>query len=136
MRFAAIYGPGRLLRHSAVAAGEPIVGDPDKWLNLIHVEDGAHAILAAGARANPAGIYNICDGSPVRRRDFYTRMAEMLNAPPPRFVLPPADARLPAHEAANRRVNNRRMREQLLAEVRHPNYELGLAAVIAERPLA
>ncbi len=41
LRFSGIYGPGRLLRRATIEKGEPIVGDADKWLNLIHVEDGA-----------------------------------------------------------------------------------------------
>ena len=51
LRFAGIYGPGRLLRESAVRAGEPLIGDADKWLNLIHVNDGVRAVLAAEAKA-------------------------------------------------------------------------------------
>lgn len=128
LRFAGIYGPGRLLRLRTIAAGEPIVGDPDKWLNLIHVEDGAAAILAAETRARPGAIYNISDGSPVRRRDFYTRMAEVIGAPAPRFLLPDPHAPLPPHETGNRRVSNRRMRDELAVELRYPNYDVGLAA--------
>jgi nucleoside-diphosphate-sugar epimerase len=131
LRFAGLYGPGRLLRLKTIAAGEPIVGDPDKWLNLIHVEDGAAAILAAEARASPGSIYNISDGCPVRRRDFYRRMTEIIKAPPPRFVLPGPDAPLPPHEAANRRVSNQRMREELAVELRYPNYDVGLAAAVS-----
>src|SRR5439155_10779702 len=37
LRFAGIYGPGRLLRRQLLVAGEPLVGDAEKWLNLIHV---------------------------------------------------------------------------------------------------
>ena len=47
LRFAGIYGPGRLLRRQAIEAGEVLVGDPEKWLNLIHVADGAAAVHAA-----------------------------------------------------------------------------------------
>ena len=53
LRFGGIYGPGRLLRAEALRAGEPIGGDPDHWLNLIHVDDGALAILAAEERGRP-----------------------------------------------------------------------------------
>jgi nucleoside-diphosphate-sugar epimerase len=126
LRFAGIYGPGRLLRSKAIQAGEPIIADPEKWLNLIHVEDGADAVLAVEALCKPGHIYNISDGHPVRRREFFARMAELLNAPPPRYVPPAADAR-PPHETANRRVSNRRMREELKMELHYPDYEVGLA---------
>ncbi len=47
LRFAGIYGPGRILRQKAIEKGEPLLGNADKWLNLIHVDDGAQAVLAA-----------------------------------------------------------------------------------------
>ena len=66
LRFAGIYGPGRLIREKAVRSGEPLSGDPDQWLNLIHVEDGAAAVLAALERGRPGAVYNVCDDRPVR----------------------------------------------------------------------
>src|SRR5205823_868134 len=70
LRFAGIYGPGRLIRHQALLAGEPLTGDPGKWLNLIHVEDGVRAIDHV-LRARWSGVVNVCDGRPVTRRDFF-----------------------------------------------------------------
>ncbi len=126
LRFSGIYGPGRLLRRKSIEAGEPIVGDADKWLNLIHVDDGAAAVIAAAERGMPSRIYNVCDDEPVRRRDFYTAMAAMLGAPPPKFVAPPTNAPTPPHERGNRRIRNRRLREELQVEISYPNFRLGL----------
>jgi len=78
LRFAGIYGPGRLMRARAIIAGEPIIGDAEKWLNLIHVDDGAAASFAADERATSGSIYNVSDTRPVRRRVFYTKLAEVL----------------------------------------------------------
>src|SRR5262245_6564888 len=129
LRLGGIYGPGRLLRQKTIEAGEPIIGDADKWLNLLHVEDGAAAILAAQERGQPGRIYNICDYQPVRRRDFYTELARRLEAPAPRFVRPSADQASPPHEIANRRIRNRRMHEELRVDLRFTNYINGLASV-------
>jgi nucleoside-diphosphate-sugar epimerase len=85
LRFAGIYGPGRLLRRQSLLKGEPLAGDPAKWLNLIHVDDGAGAVLAAEAHAAPGETYNVADDEPVSRRGFYTLLAELLYAPPARF---------------------------------------------------
>src|SRR5207247_9149681 len=41
LRFAGIYGPGRLLRQQAILAGQPVVAHGARWLNLIHVGDVA-----------------------------------------------------------------------------------------------
>jgi nucleoside-diphosphate-sugar epimerase len=129
LRFSGIYGPGRLLRQKALEAGEPIVGAPDKWLNLIHVEDGADAVLAAEERAQPGRIYNVCDDAPVRRRAFYAELAKRLHAPPPRFVLPASDQPAPPHEKANRRIRNARMTGELGVTLRFADCVAGLAAV-------
>jgi nucleoside-diphosphate-sugar epimerase len=127
LRFSGIYGPGRLLREKSIRAGEPIVADPDKWLNLIHVEDGADVVLAAEARAQPGRIYNVCDDAPARRREFYTALAKRLDAPPPRFTLPAPDRPTPPHETANRRIRNTRMKQELQVKLRFNDYQAGLA---------
>jgi nucleoside-diphosphate-sugar epimerase len=130
LRFGGIYGPGRLLRQKTIEAGEPIVGDADKWLNLIHVDDGARAVLAAETKGRPRRIYNICDDEPVRRREFYTELARVLGAPPPRFVAPPPDQPTPPHEKANRRTRNRRMREELEVELVAADFRSGLRSSV------
>ncbi len=127
LRFAGIYGPGRLLRERAVRAGEPLVANEERWLNLIHVDDGASAVLAAEQRGLPGAVYNVSDGRPVRRRDFYARLAQLLGAPPPRFVTPEPGAE-PPHELADRRVVSRRLREELGVVLQFAGYEEGLRA--------
>jgi len=131
LRFAGIYGPGRLLRRQTIERGEPIVGDADKWLNLIHVEDGARAIVAAEQNGQPGRVYNVCDDHPVRRRWFYTTMAHLLGSPSPRFVSPPIGEPTPPHEKGNRRINNRRMKEELRVTLQYPNYDQGLRGTLA-----
>ena len=126
LRFAGIYGPDRLLRKQPLLKGEPLVGDAEKWLNLIHVEDGAAAVLAAEARGVADETYLVADDEPVRRRDFYTRLAELLGAPPARFEQRPETG------AANRRVLNRKARERLGWVPRFSSYREGLPAAIAE----
>ncbi len=127
LRFGGIYGPGRLLRQKTIAAGEPIIGDAEKWLNLIHIEDGVQAVLAAQERGQPGRIYNICDDQPVRRREFYTRLAGAMGLAPPRFAAPRPDQPTPPHEKANRRIRNRRMREELGVALCYLNFACGFA---------
>lgn len=130
LRFSGIYGPDRLMRRQAIKSGEPIVGDAEKWLNLIHVEDGGLVVMAADERAAPGSLYNVSDGAPVRRRGFYTKLAEILGAPPPRFVQPPTGAVVPSHERGHRRVVSRRMRVELGVTLRYPDHEAGLIASV------
>jgi nucleoside-diphosphate-sugar epimerase len=126
LRFAGIYGPGRLLRRQTIEKGELVIGDADKWLNLIHVDDGARAILVAQERAESGHVYNVCDDHPVRRRYFYTTLARLLHAPEPTFIAPPPDQPAPPHEKAHRRINNRRLKTELGLALAYPDYYLGL----------
>jgi nucleoside-diphosphate-sugar epimerase len=130
LRFAGIYGPGRLLRRQAIESGEPLVGDAEKWLNLIHVDDGAAAVLAAAARGTPGAVYNVCDDLPVRRREFYAELAHVLGAPPPRFVPPAPGTPPPPHERVHRRILNRKLRGELGLALRYSTFSEGLRACV------
>lgn len=127
LRLAGIYGPGRLFRRDALLAGQPLVGDPDRWLNLIQVDDAAAAVQAAQARGQKGTVYNVADGCPVRRRDFFQELARLLGAPPPRFQLPGPGTPVPSHERTNRRIVARRLREELGVHLEFPSYREGLA---------
>ncbi|MBP3953821.1 SDR family oxidoreductase [Gemmata sp. G18] len=125
LRLAGLYGPDRLLRKQPVLKGEPLVGDADKWLNLVHVADAASAVLWAEAHAAPGETYNVADGTPVSRRDFYTRLAELLHAPEAKF-----DSR-PEQGAPNRRIDAAKFRALGWAPV-FTSYREGLTAAVAE----
>ncbi len=134
LRFAGVYGPGRLIRSRDLLSGRLLAVDPEKWLNLIHVEDGARAVVAAAERGRPGATYNVSDCKPVQRKEFYTRLAEVLGAPPPRFVPPPEP--VPASERVNRRVVSVKLRRELGAEVRYPTCQEGLKASRSANPSA
>jgi nucleoside-diphosphate-sugar epimerase len=118
LRFAGIYGPGRVIRRGAVENGEPLAADPGGWLNLIHVEDGASAVVAAADRGESGATYNVADDHPVTRREFYTELAALLGASAPRFA--------PAAERTNRQIANGRMRSEFGVELRFPDFRAGL----------
>ncbi len=122
LRFAGIYGPGRAMRKQSLLNGEPYVGDADKWLNLIHVDDGVRALLAAERSASSAGrTFAIADDTPVSRRDFYAEFARLLGAPEARFEPSPQSGR-----QANRRVSNAAAKAALGFAPEFPSYREGL----------
>ena len=122
LRFAGIYGPGRVIRRASIEKGESFTTDPNGWLNLIHVDDGAVAVLAAAVRGEAGETYNVVDDRPMTRREFYTEMAALLGAPEPRFT--------PAVERTNRRIHNRRLRSELSVELQFPDFRVGLRQAI------
>ncbi|MBN9123082.1 MAG: SDR family NAD(P)-dependent oxidoreductase, partial [Planctomycetes bacterium] len=102
-----------------------LVGDADKFLNLVHVADGAGAVLCAESRGAPGETYNVADGAPVSRRDFYTLLAELLRAPAAKFEHRPEPG------APNRRVDASKFRALGWAPAL-ASYREGLTATVAE----
>lgn len=127
LRFAGLYGPDRVLRRKPLLAGEPLVGDADKWLNLIHVADGTSAVLAAERWAPDGDTLIVSDGSPATRREVYTETARLLGVTA-RFEPGPAT------REPNRRVCNQRLRRLGWAP-RFTSFAEGLAATLTERPV-
>jgi len=86
LRLAGLYGPGRVIGLRAVSDGSPIVGDPQKLLNLIHVDDAAALAIALMEAAAPGRVELGCDGHPVPRLDYYTYLANKLGVTPPEVI--------------------------------------------------
>ena len=134
LRFAGLYGPGRIVRKAMVERGEVLVGDPSKYLNLIHLDDAAGASLAAFDRGEGGRTYLACDDRPVERREYYDLVARCLGAPSPRFVLPTPDGNETRREETNKRVSNRRLRSELGVRLAYPDITTGVpAALLAEK---
>ena len=112
LRFAGLYGPGRVVRSTLIARGEPIPGDPSKLLNLIHIDDAARAAVAALVIPNPDPIYLVSDDRPVTRLEYYSLVASLLDAPEPRFVTPDGGSPDIGRDATSKRVANHRTEDQ------------------------
>ena len=135
LRLAGLYGPGRLPRVVELRTGLPLAVPARGDLNLIHVDDAAAVVTAAAARSAVPRTYLVSDGHPVARRTFYEQIAELLGVPQPQFVEPPPDAPNARHAAADKRVKNARMLEELNVTLAYPTYREGLTAILAEPSL-
>lgn len=122
LRFAGLYGPGRLPRLADLEAGRPLAADPDSWLNLIHVDDAANIVCEIAASATPASLYVVSDGHPVRRRDWYGNIAQCIGCPPPVW-----DTTAPRSRGADKRVNPAQLFRDFPVRLTHPD---PLAAII------
>jgi nucleoside-diphosphate-sugar epimerase len=130
LRFAGLYGPGRIVRRSILEKGEPIPGDPSKFLNLIHIDDAARAAAAALAAAEPDPLYLVSDDRPVTREEYYSRMATLVGAPQPRFEPSPSVGSESARDATNKRIRNGRMKRGLIGILNYPDITTGLGAAV------
>ena len=133
LRFSGLYGPGRIMRREALEAGRVIVGDPEKYLNLVHIDDAATAAIAALDMDRPSPLILVSDDRPAPRREFYALAAESLKAPAPRFEPAAPGSPEASREESNKRVSNARMKSDLGVTLAHPDITSGVpAAFMAE----
>lgn len=134
LRMGGLYGPGRVPFLDKLRCGEPIPAPPQGYLNLIHVDDAAAAVVAADCCELPGNgphVFCVTDGHAVPRREYYDEVARLLGTPPPRFVDPDPASPRAARAASNRRVRNERMLAKLQVPLTYPDYRGGLAAILA-----
>lgn len=83
-RFSGIYGPGRSVLLRMFLSGEAVLEEGGhRWINQIHRDDGASAIVSLGDHGESEGIYNVTDDTPVTQREVYGWMADALKRPLP-----------------------------------------------------
>jgi nucleoside-diphosphate-sugar epimerase len=126
LRFSGIYGPGRLIRRvESIRSGEPIQANPDGFMNLIHVDDGARIVTELAARGSVGTTYVVTDNEPVRRREYYSLLANLIGGPAPTFST--ADS-----AELNKRCGNACLRGELGDIFQFPSIATGLPHALAE----
>ncbi len=131
LRLSGIYGPGRLLsRVASLQQGEPLTGNPQSWLNLVHVDDAAEAVLCATQAVNPGTLNLISDDEPLSRLTYYSELARLVDAPSPRFEDDTSSGEVRATvgrtAGLNKRCRNTLARQTLKWTLRFPTFREGL----------
>lgn len=122
VRLGGIYGPGRDRLIGQVRSGSAL-GSPHHWVNLIHRDDAAGAIVHLLTQVSePDPVYLGVDGHPALRADIGSFVAERLGLAAPETGSA-ADAR-----------SGKRLRGDRLAATgfvcTHPDYRSGYAALL------
>lgn len=136
LRVGGIYGPGRLPL-TRIQQGLPILRrDLAPYSNRIHADDLAQICVAAAKLGQNGRIYNVADGQISTMSDYFLAVARATGLPPPpELDWSAAEQKLSAemlsylHES--RRLDTRRLREELKVELRYPTLEAGLKASLA-----
>ena len=129
LRLAGIYGFERVPNQQQLRKRIPIQADPNSYINLIHVEDAAQAVIAALGNSNQR-TYVVSDDQPTQRRDYYSFITKHLGLAEPIFTTEgTSDSKLPRSEG-NKRVWNRRMKSELLPKLRYPTHVEGLPPLL------
>jgi nucleoside-diphosphate-sugar epimerase len=133
LRVPGIYGPGRL-PVERIRRGVPVVReDESPWSNRIHADDLAQACYLSAYRGRVGGVYNVSDGNPTTMTDYFCRVADFLKLPRPQAITM-EEARtnlgpgILSFLEESKRLDNRRMLNELGVGLRYPDLSSGLPA--------
>lgn len=134
-RLAGIYGPGRNALETVREGGAQRIDKPGQVFSRIHVADLVQVLRASMARPDPGAVYNVCDDDPAPPEAVIAYACRLLGVPPPPLV--PFDRAVLSPMARsfyddNKRVANRRIKQELGVRLRYPSYREGLAALLKE----
>ena len=132
-RLAGIYGPGRNALETVRAGQARRIVKPDQVFSRIHVDDIATILCASIARPNPGARYNLADDEAAPPQDVIAQAAALHGVePPPEIPFDQADLSEMARSfyGENKRVSNRRIKDELGVKLRWPNYRAGLVGFL------
>lgn len=76
-RLSGLYGPGRSVLMRKFLSGKAVVeGDGLRWINQVHRDDAATAVVHLLRGTAPPGIYNVTDSTPATQLEVYSWLAE------------------------------------------------------------
>jgi len=129
LRMGGLYGPDRLLaRIREREQGIKVAGNPEAWLNLIHIDDAVAAVDTVASSQDGPPKYLVIDDQPIQRKTYYETLARLLELPPPEFNPDTPDRK--GDRGLNKRCSNRLIRETLGLEWTYPTIEEGLPAAL------
>ncbi|MCR8548038.1 SDR family oxidoreductase [Salipiger sp. P9] len=133
-RLAGIYGPGRGPFAKVRQGTARRIVKPGQVFSRIHVADIAQVLEASIRQPNPGAAYNLCDDDPAPPQDVLLFAAQLLDVPPPPeepFETAEMTPMARSFYAENKRVSNRRIKEELGVALLYPDYRAGLRALLA-----
>lgn len=140
LRVPGIYGPGRL-PIEAIKTRRPVLDENESgYTNRIHAQDLARVCVVAAERGRADAVYNVSDGHPSSMTGYFNQLADILGEPRPPVVSRAEAQRvlkpgMLSYLDESRRVDNRRMCEELGVKLLYPTLEAGLRASLAAEKL-
>jgi nucleoside-diphosphate-sugar epimerase len=136
LRVPGIYAADRPGGHprERLARGTPVLrSEDDVYTNHIHADDLARACVAALTRGRPQRVVHVCDDTELKMGDYFDRAAVLCGLPrPPRISRAEAQGVLGAATLSfmseSRRLDNRRLKDELRLKLRYPTIDSGLRA--------
>lgn len=133
-RLAGIYGPGRGPFEKVRQGTARRIIKPGQVFSRIHVADIAQVLAASIARPHPGAAYNLCDDDPAPPEDVIAYAAQLLGLPEPvaeDFATAEMTPMARSFYAESKKVRNDRIKAELGVTLIYPDYQSGLAALLA-----
>lgn len=137
LRVGGIYGPGRWPLER-LRKGAPVLREDEcGYTNRIHADDLAEICVVAGERGGADRVYNVSDGQNGTMTQYFYAVADHFGIPrPPALSMAEAKQQLsPAmlsYLLESRRMDNRRLLDELGVVLCYPDLASGLAAAPRE----
>ena len=136
LRIPGIYAGDRPGGHprERLGRGTPVLrAEDDVYTNHIHADDLARACVAALWRGGRQRVINVCDDTDMRMADYFDLAADLCGLPrPPRLPRAELATQLSPMQlsfmAESRRLQNRRLKQELRLRLRYPTVADGLLA--------
>lgn len=136
-RLAGIYGPGRSALDAVRAGNSRRIDKPGHAFNRVHIDDIVQVLIASMEKPNPGRAYNVSDDRPSPSHEVIAIACELLGMPVAELIPFEQVDQAPMARSFyldNKRVSNRRVKEELGVSLKYPDYRSGLAACLdAER---
>lgn len=136
-RLAGIYGPGRSALDAVRAGHSRRIDKPGHAFNRVHIDDIVQVLTASMEKPHPGRIYNVADDKASPSHEVIAYACSLLGIPISPLI--PFDTVDQAPIARsfyldNKRVDNRRIKDELDVTLKYPGFEDGLKACLdAER---
>ncbi len=104
---------------------------PNAWLNLIHVDDAARAVLAAERLAEHGDVFIVSDNRPLTRAEYDQALASHLGLDGVRLERAESE-RGEVSEHFNKRCLNKKLREKLRFRFLYPDFWAGLPSALQQ----
>ncbi|MFC5472584.1 SDR family oxidoreductase [Paraherbaspirillum soli] len=137
LRVPGIYAADRLPLERLRKGTPALIAEDDVYTNHIHADDLARIIVAAIFKASPLRVYHAADDSTLKMAEYFDAVAAAFALPcPPR--LPRAELQkvvspmLLSFMSESRRLQNRRIKSELGVQLKYPDVQNALSAMIAD----
>ena len=138
LRAPGIYAADRLPVERLQRAIPALIAEEDVITNHIHAEDLAAACVAAIRHGKRNRVYNVTDDSSVKMGDYFDAVASAFALPRPPRLPREALSRLVSpvqwsFMRESRRIDNKRLKNELRLRLRYPTVHDGIAAAASGR---